>query len=310
MPKILFVSADPKPERWIDAIEREYPEADVIVWKDDGRIHDADYAVVWHPPAALFAQERRLKALFNLGAGVDGLLGLDARPADVPVIRLEDAGMSVQMAEFVIHQVVERTRDMAVYREQQRDREWRIHRPIDRAQWPVGVLGLGQIGARVAKSLAALDYCVAGWVRSERHVDGIEVFGGRTGLQAMLARTRIMINTLPLTDQTRDIMDHAFFSALLPGAVVINVGRGEHVVDQDLLRAIAEGRIAAATLDVFREEPLPPEHAFWRTPQITITPHVSARTLREATIAQIVAKIRSMEAGAPVSGLVDPTRGY
>lgn len=310
MPKILFAAADPRPERWTDAIERAYPEAAVIVWLDDGHTHDADYAVVWHPPAALFAQERRLKALFNLGAGVDGLLGLDARPADVPVIRLEDAGMSVQMAEFVIHQVVERTRDMAIYREQQRDGVWRIHRPIDRAQWPVGVLGLGQIGARVAKSLAALDYRVAAWVRSERRVDGIEVFDGRTGLQAMLARTRIVINTLPLTDQTRDLMDHAFFSALLPGAVVINVGRGEHLVDEDLLRAIAEGRIAAATLDVFREEPLPPEHAFWRTPQITITPHVSARTLREATVAQIVAKIRSMEAGAPVSGVVDPARGY
>lgn len=310
MPKILFVAAEPRPERWSDAIERAYPEAEVIVWQDDGRSHDAEYAVVWHPSAALFARERNLKALFNLGAGVDGLLGLNALPADVPVIRLEDAGMSVQMAEFVIHQVVERTRDMAVYRAQQREGVWRVHRPIDRAQWPVGVLGLGQIGARVAKSLAMLDYPVAGWVRGARRLDGIEVFNGKAGLHAMLARTRIVINTLPLTDETRDLMDHAFFSALLPAAVVINVGRGEHLVDEDLLRAIAEERVAAATLDVFREEPLPAEHPFWSTPQITITPHVSARTLREATIAQIVSKIRSIEAGTPVSGVVDLARGY
>jgi len=310
MPKILFAAAEPRPERWTDAIERAYPEAEVILWQDDGRTHDAEYAVLWHPPAALFARERRLKALFNLGAGVDGLLGMDALPAGVPVIRLEDAGMSVQMAEFVIHQVVERTRDMAVYRAQQREAIWQIHRPIDRAQWPVGVLGLGQIGARVATSLAALDYHVAGWVRSERRVDGIEVFSGKAGLQAMLAQTRIVINTLPLTDETRDIMDYGFFSTMLPGAVIINVGRGEHVVDEDLLRAIADGRVAAVTLDVFREEPLPPEHAFWHAPQITITPHVSARTLRAATVAQIVAKIRGIEAGTPVSGVVDRVSGY
>lgn len=310
MPKILFVAADPRPERWTNEIEREHPEAEVIVWKDDGQVHDAEYAVVWRPPANLFARERRLKALFNLGAGVDGLLGLEALPAGVPIIRLEDAGMSVQMAEFVIHQVVERTRDMAVYREQQREGLWRIHRPIERSKWPVGVLGLSHIGARVARSLAALDYPVAGWVRSERELGGIEVFSGKAGLQAMLARTRIVVNTLPLTDETRDIMDHAFFSALLPGAVLINVGRGEHLVEEDLLRAIVDEHVAAATLDVFREEPLPAEHAFWRTPQITITPHVSARTLREATIAQIVAKIRNMEAGAAVSGAVDPARGY
>ncbi len=310
MPKILFVAADPRPERWTTEIERAYPEAEVIVWQDDGRSHDAEYAVVWHPPAALFARERNLKALFNLGAGVDGLLALNALPADLPVIRLEDAGMSVQMAEFVIHQVVERTRDMAVYRAQQRDGVWRIHRPIDRAQWPVGVLGLGQIGARVAKSLAALDYPVAGWVRSQRRLDGIEVFNGKGALQAMLARSRIVINTLPLTDETRDLMDHAFFAALLPDAVVINVGRGEHLVDEALLQAIAKGRVAAATLDVFRDEPLPAAHPFWSTPQITITPHVSARTLREATIAQIVAKIRGIEAGTPASGVVDPARGY
>ncbi len=310
MPKLLFVAAEPKPERWTDAIRQACPEVEVIVWKDDGQVHDADYAIVWRPPPALFAREHKLKALFNLGAGVDGLLGLDKLPAELPIIRLEDAGMSVQMAEFVIHQVVEQTRDMAVYRAQQRQGLWRIQRPITRTEWPIGVLGMGRIGARVANALAALDYAVSAWVRTPRPGNPLPVFVGKAGLRDMLARTRIVVNTLPLTDETRDIMDYDFFSALLPGAIVINVGRGEHLVDDDLLRAIAEGKVHSATLDVFREEPLPPQHPFWQSPNITITPHVSARTLREETIAQIVTKMRALEAGEPVTGLVNPSRGY
>ncbi|MGC2857803.1 2-hydroxyacid dehydrogenase [Novispirillum sp. DQ9] len=311
MPRLLFAAADPRPERWTELFERELAgDVEVIAWRNDGRVHDADYVVVWRPPSALFERERRLKAIFNMGAGVDGLIDQPGLPPGVPVIRLEDAGMSAQMAEFVIHQVVEHTRGMGLYRRQQRDGLWRAQRPVEREGWPVGVLGLGSIGLRVARSLASLDYPVAGWVRTPREVSGIDVHAGASGLAPFLARTRIVINTLPLTAETRDVMDAAFFAALLPGAVVINVGRGEHLVDEDLVRAVAAGQVAAATLDVFRAEPLPPDHPFWRMPEITLTPHVAARTLREETVRQIVAKIRALEAGEAVSGVVDPGRGY
>jgi len=169
---------------------------------------------------------------------------------------------------------------------------------------------LGSIGMRVARCLAGLDYPVAGWVRTPREAAEIDVFAGAEGLAPFLARTRIVVNTLPLTAETQDIMNGDFFAALLPGAVVINVGRGEHLVDEDLVRAVAAGRVTAATLDVFRSEPLPPEHSFWKMPEITLTPHVAARTLREETVRQIVAKIRALEAGQAVSGVVDLDRGY
>lgn len=311
MPKLIFAAADPRPDRWTELFKRELGSAfDVAAWTDDGRVHGADYAVVWRPPAILFEREQGLKAIFNLGAGVDGLIGQPGLPAGVPVIRLEDAGMSAQMAEFVIHQVVEHTRGMGVYRQQQRDGLWRAQRPVEREAWPIGILGLGSIGTRVARCLADLDYPVAGWVRTPREQAGIEVFAGPEGLAPFLARTRIVVNTLPLTAETQDIMNGTLFAALLPGAVVINVGRGDHLVDEDLVRAITAGRVAAATLDVFRHEPLPPDHPFWKMPEITLTPHVAARTLREETVRQIVAKVRALEAGEAVSGVVDLDRGY
>lgn len=317
--KIVFASTDPQPHAWVELIRRALPDAEVCIWAahavtnvkvNPGASADADYAVVWQPPAALFASAPRLKAVFNLGAGVDGLLRVPGLPPNVPLIRLEDAGMAAQMAEYVLHHVVEITRDMARYRAQQAQGVWQMLAPIARATWPVGVLGLGQMGQRVARALAALDYAVAGWARSHHAIDGVEVFAGPQQLSSFLGRTRIVVNTLPLTDATRDLLDYQALTRLQAGAVVINVGRGEHLVDDDLVRAIGAGHVTRAVLDVFRQEPLPHAHPFWRMPEITLTPHVAARTLRDATIAQIADKIRVLEAGGTVTGVVDPARGY
>ncbi len=308
--KILFVAGDPKPERWTAPIQELLPEAEVHVWNANGAAVDADYAIVWQPPAELFEREKKLKAVFNLGAGIDGLLAVPNLPAHLPVVRLEDAGMSVQMAEYVLHQLVEASRGMETYREQQRQSVWKIHRPIKRSEWPVGVMGLGHIGKRVARTLADLDYRVNGWARSEHSLDGITTFAGADNLSGFLQSTRVLVNTLPLTDETRDILDYQHLSELMPGAVVINVGRGEHLVENDLLRAIDDGHVARASLDVFREEPLPPGHPFWQRQEITITPHVSARTLRDATLEQITGKIRAHHNGQSITGIVDTSRGY
>lgn len=308
--KILFVAAGPKPERWTSLIQQHLPEADIQVWHSDMPSCGADYAIVWHPPAALFDKEPQLKAVFNLGAGVDALLQVPNLPRDIPVVRLEDAGMSVQMAEYVAYHVIGISRDMDFYREQQAEKQWKLRRPIERSEWPICVLGLGQIGQRVARTLAALDYPVSGWARSAHALDGVRSFAGAAELDGFLGETRVLVNTLPLTESTRDLIDYSLLAKLRPDAVVINVGRGEHLVDEDLCRAIEEGRVARAVLDVFREEPLPTSHPFWQMPQVTITPHVSARTLREATIAQISDKILALEQGQSISGIVDVQRGY
>ncbi|HCJ28140.1 MAG TPA: glyoxylate/hydroxypyruvate reductase A, partial [Pseudomonas sp.] len=194
--------------------------------------------------------------------------------------------------------------------EQQAAGQWKLRRPIERSEWPVGVLGLGHIGQRVARTLAALEYPVCGWARSTYAIDGVRSFAGEAELDGFLGETRVLVNTLPLTDSTRDLIDYSLLSRLRPDAVVINVGRGEHLVDEDLCRAIEEGGVSRAVLDVFRDEPLPTTHPFWRMPQVTITPHVSARTLREATIAQIAGKILSLEQGQSISGVIDIQRGY
>ncbi|MFO8141644.1 MAG: NAD(P)-dependent oxidoreductase [Marinobacter sp.] len=217
---------------------------------------------------------------------------------------------SVQMAEYVLHQLLEASRGMETYREQQRQCVWKIHRPIRRSEWPVGVMGLGHIGKRVARTLADLDYRVNGWARSNHALDKVSTFAGAGELPDFLGSTRVLVNTLPLTDETRDILNHQLFSQLMPGAVVINVGRGEHLVEEDLLRAIDDGHVARASLDVFRQEPLAADHPFWQRPEITVTPHISARTLRDATLEQITGKIRAHYQNQPITGIVDTRRGY
>lgn len=308
--KILFVAGDPKPERWTAPIKELLPEAEIYVWDPNGPAVDADYAIVWQPPEALFEREKHLKAVFNLGAGIDGLLKVANLPQNLTIVRLEDAGMSVQMAEYVLHQLLEASRGMETYREQQRQGVWKIHRPIKRSEWPVGVMGLGHIGKRVARTLADLDYQVSGWARGEHSLEGVSTYAGPDQLGNFLQSTRVLVNTLPLTDETRDIINYDLLSQLQPGAVLINVGRGEHLVEDDLLRALDDGTLLRASLDVFRKEPLPEGHPFWQREEITITPHISARTLRDTTIEQITGKIRDHAAGRAISGMVDTDRGY
>jgi len=308
--KVLFVAGDPKPERWTVPITQLLPEAEIHVWDPNGPAINADYAIVWQPPAQLFEREPGLKAVFNLGAGIDGLLKVPNLPSDLTVVRLEDAGMSVQMAEHVLHQILEVSRQMELYRHQQLQSQWKIHRPINRKEWPIGIMGLGHIGKRVASTLASLDYVVNGWARSEHSVEGVQTFAGKEQFGEFLATTRVLVNTLPLTSETENILNYDVFSQLQPDAVLINVGRGEHLVEDDLLRALNEKKLQRASLDVFRKEPLLADHPFLERTDITITPHISARTLRNATLEQITGKIRDHAKGLPITGIVDITRGY
>jgi glyoxylate/hydroxypyruvate reductase A len=171
-------------------------------------------------------------------------------------------------------------------------------------------MGLGALGTRVAQALAHFEFTVNGWSRAPKVLDGVRVFSGSAQFNAFLSNTRILVNLLPLTPDTRDIMNRDSLSRLQPGGYVINVARGAHLVDEDLLALIDSGHLAGATLDVFRTEPLPPEHRFWRHPKVIVTPHASARTLRSESIAQIAGKMVAFERGESVSGVVGVARGY
>ncbi|MES2944845.1 MAG: glyoxylate/hydroxypyruvate reductase A [Pseudomonadota bacterium] len=305
--RVTFCCTDTKSQPWLDGLQAALPDAKVDLWSPGAA--QADYAVVWAPPQAFFDEQTRLKGIFNIGAGVDALVKLRL-PPDVPVVRLDDAGMSVQMAEYVCHAVIRHFRELDAYEADVAEGKWSYRKPRSRADFPVGVMGLGVLGERVSRALANFDFPVLGWSRSAKTVEGVQCFSGEEGFKAFLAATRILVCLLPLTPDTQNIMRHETLSSLLPGAYIINVARGGHLVDDDLIALIDSGHVAGATLDVFRTEPLPATHAFWTHPKITVTPHTSARTLREESIAQIVGKMLAVERGEPVAGIVDPLRGY
>ncbi|HEX7749238.1 MAG TPA: glyoxylate/hydroxypyruvate reductase A [Bordetella sp.] len=295
---------------WCELLAAALPHAEVFPWQDDGPACGADVAVVWRPPAALFARERELRVVFNLGAGVDALLNLPDLPDDVLIVRLEDAGMAAQMAEYVAHYVVRASRHFNEYEALQKARRWQPLSEIDRRQWPIGIMGMGVLGTSVARAMAGLDYPVAGWSRSGRRLEGVQTYAGRDALPAFLARTRVLVNLLPLTPGTEDILCRETLSQLLPDSHLINLGRGAHLVEEDLPPLLDSGHMAGAMLDVFRVEPLPAEHPFWTHPRIGITPHVAGVTLRRETIEQIGTKILAIMRGETITGVVVRERGY
>ncbi|MBK6929164.1 MAG: glyoxylate/hydroxypyruvate reductase A [Comamonadaceae bacterium] len=305
--KLLFCCAGTKPEPWIAGLRAALPAADVAVWEPGAPA--ADYAVVWAPPQAFLDEQPGLRAVFNIGAGVDALLKLRLPPT-ARVVRLDDAGMSVQMAEYVCHAVIRHFREFDGYEADVRQGRWSYRKPRSRADFAVGVMGLGVLGSRVAQALRVFEFPVNGWSRSPKALDGVRGFSGREGFNDFLAASRVLVNLLPLTPDTQDILNRDTLSRLQPGGYVINVARGAHLVDEDLLALLDEGHLAGATLDVFRTEPLPAGHPFWTHPSIAVTPHTSARTLRDESIAQIAGKIRALEQGEPIAGIVDPVRGY
>lgn len=305
---LLFYSMGENGSAWLEAFMRALPEARISTWTGEP-IAPTDYAILWKPPGELLEALGEAKAVFNLGAGVDGIKNLAALRATVPLIRLEDAGMTEQMIEYACHAVLRRYREFDVYAEQQRAGVWRQRRRIGKRAFGIGILGLGVLGSAVATALSRFGFPVYGWSRSRRVIAGIETCAGAE-LDSMLAQAQVMICLLPSTAETRGLLDRRKLLQLPRGAYVVNLARGDILVDEDLLALIDEGHLAGAMLDVFRDEPLPRTHAFWHHPKVTVTPHVSAATLIDESVAQIAAKIRRLEVGLPVTGVVERERGY
>ena len=304
---VVYYSADQDAAAWIPGLQAALPQASVSLWAPGAP--PADYAVVWKPPQQLLDEQTGLRAIFNTGAGVDALMQLNL-PNGVPVIRLDDAGMSVQMAEYVCHAIIRHFRELDGYEADMSDGKWSFRKPRSRADFPVGILGLGVLGQRVAKAVAQFDFPVNGWSQSPKSIAGVRSYQGTAQLGDFLAASRFLVCLLPLTVQTENLLNAERLAQLRPGAYVINVARGAHVVDADLIAAIDSGHLAGASLDVFRVEPLPQTHPFWAHPKITLTPHTSARTLRSESIAQIASKIDALQRGESVAGRVHVARGY
>jgi len=301
-------------QEWLAGIKQRLPQAEIREWQR-GDERPADYALVWRPPHEMLANRRDLKAVFALGAGVDAILDQERKhpgtlPAGVPLLRLEDTGMAQQMQEYALSYVLRYFRRFDEYQALQQRQEWQPLDPHSLEDFAIGILGAGVLGQSVARKLTEFGFSVRCWSRSAKQLDGVQSFAGEAQRAAFLDGVKLLINLLPNTPETLGILNRELFAQLQPGAYLINIARGAHLVEADLLVALEQGQLAAATLDVFAREPLPQDHPFWRHPRVTITPHIAAITLPQQAMDQIAANIRALEAGHAPAGVVDRQRGY
>lgn len=310
MATILFRSTPAATARWRPLVARLMPEHDFRYAPEIGDPAQIDYAMVWNPDPGLLASLPNLKLIVGLGAGVDHIMRDPSVPKEVPIVRLVDPYMTDAMSEYVALSVLRLHRQDLDYLAQHRAQKWEEREQKNAAERPVGILGFGTLGQDAGNKLKALGFDVAGWSRSKKNVPGFTTFAGPDGFDALLRRSEILVCLLPLTAETRGILNAAAFARLPRGAAIVNAGRGGHLVEGDLIPALDSGQLSGAVLDVFRQEPLPPKHPFWRHPRIIVTPHIAAET-HPATAAPIIRDaIRRFEAGQPVPNLVDPARGY
>ena len=309
--RILLYRADGITAPWIKDFADFMPEAEVVVWREGADLPACDYAVLWTPPQAMLADLARVKAIFLTGAGADAIMKYShAIPPHIPIVRLNDAGMGIQMAEYVTHAVLRYFRRLDEYETQARSGAWLQLEARDKADFSVGVMGVGALGSHVIEALRPFGFPLRAWSRSPKTLSGVECFHGDEGLDGFLGSSRVVVCMLPLTEETTHILSRAIMMKMPHGAYIINVGRGAHISEPDLLSLIKSGQIAGATLDVFRNEPLPAQHPFWQEPRITITPHISALTLRRESVEQMVGKMRLHVRGEAIADVINREKGY
>jgi len=286
------------------------PEYEIRYSPEIGDKAAIEYALVWEPEPGLLADLPNLKLIVGLGAGVDHLLRDPSLPTAVPIVRLVDPYMTDAMSEYVTFSVLRLHRQDLDYLAQQRAGVWEEREQKNAAERPVAILGFGKLGQDAGRKLKSLGFTVAGWSRGPKEIAGFATFAGPQGLDALLARSEIVVCLLPLTSETGGILNAASFARMPRGAGLVNAGRGGHLVEADLIPALDSGQLSGAVLDVFAEEPLPASHPFWRHPRIIVTPHVAAETHPETAAPIIREAIRCCAAGLPVANQIDPTRGY
>jgi glyoxylate/hydroxypyruvate reductase A len=307
---LLFISDSDNPDWWRQELGARLPGLEMRVWPEIGDPRDIEVALVWRPPPGLLKSLPNLKLIASLGAGVDHLFADPDLPRNVPLCRLVDPNLTQRMSEYVALHVLRYHRRLPEIEAQQRATRWSdIYTPTA-SERGVGIMGLGELGAAAAAHLVGLGFRVAGWSRSEKRLAGVDGFIGEAGLGDFLAQSEILVCLLPLTPATENILSESLFARLPEGAALINAARGRHLVEADLLRALDEGRLSYATLDVFRTEPLPPEHPFWRHPRITVTPHNASATDARTAADLVAENIRRLEASEELLHRVNPLKGY
>jgi glyoxylate/hydroxypyruvate reductase A len=307
---IAYISRDTDGVLWKKVLEAGLGPLDFRRLDSLGDKADIEVALAWKPASGLLASFPNLKLIVSLGMGVDHLLSDDKLPAGVPITRIMDDGLIGQMSEYALYWALRHHRDIDKYAASQRGKQWKVEDFVDTIHRRIGILGLGTIGQDTAKKFVALGFPTAGWSRTAKSLPGIKTFHGADGFTRLLTESDILVNVLPLTRETRGILDAKAFAALPKGAYVINMARGGHVVDEALLAALDSGHLSGAALDVFNQEPLPAEHPYWTHPKVHVTPHIAGATNPRTASPGVIENIKRLRAGQSLINTVDPKTGY
>ena len=312
---LLVAVGDLNPEPWRRRLSASLPGREIATPETLGDPADVHYGLSWRHKPGAFENLPHLRAIFSLGAGVDHALG-DPRLPDAPLVRVVDADLTARMSEWVVLHALLHLRQFRRYDRQQREKIWDDDESQPAAgDVRVGVLGLGEIGCDAARKLQALGFDVAGWTRTPRAIPGLPTFAGEAGLDALLGRTDILVNLLPLTPQTRGLLNRGLIGKLagdgrLGGPVLVNAGRGGSQVEADIVAALLSGALKGASLDVFETEPLPETSPLWSMENVFLSPHNAGMSEPEAVARYIAGQILAFERGEPLRNVVDRTRGY
>ena len=297
-------------EIWRDGFLAIDPNLDLRIWPDVDNPDDIEAVVVWHHVQGSLTAFPNLKVICNLGAGVEAIFKDPDLPVGVPIARVVDPRLTRSMAEYVVLHVLRYHRHFAETQQFQAGKQWRYIAPDDAAATTIGFLGLGELGLFAADKVRAMGFKVAGWSRSAKSIDGVATFHRADELTPFLQSLKMLVCLLPLTEQTTGIVNARMLADLPDDSYFINAGRGQQVVDADLLAALDSGKLSGATLDVFHTEPLPDDHAYWGHPKVTITPHNAADSFPEDVCPQILENIKGVLSGKPAKNVVEAGRGY
>jgi len=315
MSSFLFVTPTWDATLWASEMRKAMPALDVRIWPEMGDPSTIDYVAAWLPPPHVVKSLSNLKVIFSLGAGVDAILSDPTLPGEVPIVRVNDPDLTNRMSEWIVLHCLWHHRQQRRLDAQQAKKQWDSFPTHAASAMTVGVMGLGVLGQDAARKLAMMGFKVVGWSRSPKAIAGIECYAGSAEFDRFLGRTDILVSLLPATSDTDGILNRELFRKLsrkgpFGAGIVINAGRGRQQVEDDILAALDAGELHAATLDVFRKEPLPPESGLWSHPKVTVTPHIAADSDPSVICAYVAAQIQDFERDGTLRNLVDRSRGY
>lgn len=304
---VLVVSPGRNPEAWVKALKNEHPGMNIYVYPEDHDKEEVEYAISWKHPRGIFKNYPNLKVIASMGAGVDHITSDPDIPENIKITRVVDEQLTEDMSAFVLALIMDKMRNISHYYSQ-KNWEPTSYRSIENTK--IGIMGLGVLGKGVANTLKKVGFNVYGWSKSTKDIDGIHTFCGDENLTEFLSNAEILVCLLPLTPETENILNKELFEKLPKGAHVINVARGEHLVEQDLLEMIDSEQLCGASLDVFRKEPLPLEHPFWNHSKIKITPHIASVTNPKKVVPQMADNYERMSQEQDLLNVVERKKGY